>query len=69
MAVFDFIEGWYNPQRRHSALDYRSPNTFERERTDGEPGGSGPGPPLMNELKGRQEGPVHLSAQVSTESG
>jgi hypothetical protein len=20
-AVFDFIEGWYNPHRRHSALD------------------------------------------------
>ncbi len=21
MAVFDFIEGWYNPHRRHSGLD------------------------------------------------
>ena len=30
MAVFDFIEGWYNPHRRHSALDYRSPIEFER---------------------------------------
>jgi putative transposase len=30
MAVFDFIEGWYNPHRRHSALDYRSPNDYER---------------------------------------
>ena len=20
IAVFDFIEGWYNPQRRHSSL-------------------------------------------------
>jgi putative transposase len=29
-AVFDFIEGWYNPTRRHSALDYRSPIDFER---------------------------------------
>lgn len=29
MAVFDFIEGWYNPHRRHSALDYRSPIEFE----------------------------------------
>ncbi len=29
-AVFDFIEGWYNPARRHSALDYRSPVEFER---------------------------------------
>jgi putative transposase len=29
-AVFDFIEGWYNPRRRHSALDYLSPMLFER---------------------------------------
>ena len=25
MAVFEFIEGWYNLHRRHSALDYLSP--------------------------------------------
>jgi putative transposase len=30
LAVFDFIEGWYNPRRRHSALDYRSPMVYER---------------------------------------
>jgi putative transposase len=30
MAVFIFIEGWYNPSRRHSALGYRSPIDFER---------------------------------------
>ena len=29
MAVFDFIEGWYNPHRRHSALDYLSPLNYE----------------------------------------
>lgn len=29
-AVFAWIEGWYNPRRRHSALDYQSPMTFER---------------------------------------
>lgn len=28
--IFSFIEGWYNPHRRHSALGYLSPNTFER---------------------------------------
>ena len=32
-AVFDFIEGWYNPRRRHSALDYESPLVFERQHT------------------------------------
>ena len=30
LAVFDFIEGWYNPRRRHSALDYLSPMTYEK---------------------------------------
>jgi putative transposase len=30
LAVFDFIEGWYNPRRRHSALDYLSPMIHER---------------------------------------
>jgi putative transposase len=30
MAVFDFIEGFYNPHRRHSALAYLSPTEYER---------------------------------------
>lgn len=30
MAVFEFIEGWYNPHRRHSSLDYHSPLGYER---------------------------------------
>jgi putative transposase len=30
MAVFEFLEGWYNPHRRHSALGYLSPIEFER---------------------------------------
>ena len=29
-AVFGFIEGFYNPERRHSALGYLSPIAFER---------------------------------------
>jgi Integrase core domain len=29
-AVFEFIEGFYNPRRRHSSLGYLSPITFER---------------------------------------
>jgi putative transposase len=35
MAVFDFIEGWYNPHRRHSALGYASPINYEREAQPG----------------------------------
>ncbi len=29
LAVFQFIEGWYNPHRRHSSIDYLSPNRYE----------------------------------------
>jgi len=31
MAIFDFIEGWYNLRRRHSALDYEPPITYEKQ--------------------------------------
>jgi putative transposase len=30
MAVFEYIKGFYNPHRRHSALDYLSPIDYER---------------------------------------
>jgi putative transposase len=30
MAVFDFIEGFYNPRRRHSSIGQMSPVNFER---------------------------------------
>lgn len=29
-AIFEFIEGWYNPRRRHSGIEYCSPLEFER---------------------------------------
>jgi putative transposase len=32
MAVFTYIEGWYNPLRLHSALGYKSPTAFEKEQ-------------------------------------
>ncbi len=35
MAVFDFIEGWYNPHRRHSGLAYASPIEYERHHSTG----------------------------------
>jgi putative transposase len=30
-SVFEFIEGWYNPHRRHSALNYDSPMRYEKK--------------------------------------
>jgi putative transposase len=33
LAVFDFIDGWYNPHRRHSALGYLSPVEYERRKS------------------------------------
>ena len=30
VKIFEFIEGWYNPRRRHSSIGYHSPVSFER---------------------------------------
>jgi putative transposase len=31
-AIFEYIEGFYNARRRHSALGYLSPAEFEEDR-------------------------------------
>ena len=43
IAVFEFIEGFYNPRRRHSSLRYLSPIKFERQFAEAtlEPGAHG----------------------------
>ena len=30
-AIFEWIEVWYNRQRRHSSLNYQAPVTFEED--------------------------------------
>jgi putative transposase len=31
MAIFSYIEGWYNPSRRHSGIGYLSPIAYEEK--------------------------------------
>ena len=67
-AVFEWIEGWYNPHRRHSAIGYLSPIEFERRRAAAvRLGGSAPEPPFMNESKREQGGLALESGQPSTQ--
>jgi len=33
-AIFQYIEGWYNPRRRHSTLGYLSPTEFEHQHAE-----------------------------------
>jgi len=36
-AIFDFIEVFYNRQRRHSTLDYATPVIYEQQHTSAAP--------------------------------
>ena len=43
LAIFTWIEAWYNPKRWHSSLDYVSPIHFEEkhlQKNDIQPGDS-----------------------------
>jgi putative transposase len=31
LSIFEFVEGWYNPDRLHSGLGYQSPQRYEEE--------------------------------------
>ena len=37
LAIFEWLEGSYNPHRRHSSLGYRSPIRFEQLLRSGHP--------------------------------
>ena len=34
MAIFTWIEGWYNPRRWHSGIGQKSPINFEKKLQD-----------------------------------
>jgi putative transposase len=69
MAVFDFIEGWYNPHRRHSALDYLSPLDYERayvaepsSRCSDQPQLKESAPPLAAEKIGEEQNTINANS-------
>ena len=33
-AIFEYIEGWFNPRRRHSYCNMHSPNDYEAQHTN-----------------------------------
>lgn len=60
-AVFTWIEGWYNPRRRHSALGHLSPMNFERLRIGQEHVAPQPSPP-------RPEHGLHTASAGSSQA-
>jgi len=57
LAVFDFIEGFYNTRRRHSAIGNLAPAIFERNAQSSE--GPTP-PPRSSPSRGRKKGQTLL---------
>ncbi|GJE25376.1 hypothetical protein LKMONMHP_0212 [Methylobacterium organophilum] len=60
MAVFSYIEGFYNPLRRHSALGYRSPVVYGQE--------VGSKPPIET-LLSQAPSTVHKNGAIPTGHG
>jgi len=61
LAVFTWIEGWYSPRRRHSALGYLSPMNYEEKHRAAQANPDKPGlptGPLAPGLGGAGGGPV-----------
>ena len=71
IAVFEFIEAWYNPHRRHSALGYQSPCEFELGSISSAPHfvGAREKGKTTEENRPALPGTVPESAQLSTETG
>lgn len=64
--VFEYIEGWYNPHRRHSSLAYHSPASFERAHagaTEIEGSSAGAGSEACLPGEGKTPGSAVFSAE------
>jgi putative transposase len=67
LAVFAFIEGFYNPRRRHSALGYLSPVAYERHhsQTTSAPGQAEPAA-VLAPVKARPKAGAALGKHSAT---
>lgn len=63
-AVFDFIEGFYNPRRRHSTLGYLSPADYEQQHKAGRPHRDRRMMPVTTPAPSGQTGPLHAVVVV-----
>jgi len=67
LALFSCIEAWYNPRRRHSALDYLSPINYENKRSRLSAPRGEHGLPIVGACMACATPPVDNSALVQTE--
>jgi putative transposase len=67
LALFTYIEAWYNPRRRHSALDYLSPMNYENKRSRSPTSRGEHGLPTAGACVACATPPVDNPAPVQTE--
>lgn len=67
LALFTWIEGWYNPRRRHSALEYLSPMNYETKYANPSPPRGEHGLPTVGASVAGATPPVDNPATAPTE--